>query len=69
VTIAEQIKAARTMAGWSQERLARHLGVAANTVAVQERGEVAWTAGTVWPDNLYTRTLRKWIEEVEETSP
>lgn len=58
--IAEQLKALRQQHGWSQEDLARELGVSFSTVN-------RWENGKAKPSRLAKKQIKRLLSEANET--
>ncbi|MFC2005327.1 multiprotein-bridging factor 1 family protein [Chloroflexota bacterium] len=57
--LAEKIKECRTRKGWSQENLARNIGVSVHTV-------LRWETGKTIPSPLAMEKLQKVLDDVLE---
>jgi transcriptional regulator with XRE-family HTH domain len=57
--LAAKIRECRDLKGWTQEQLARNIGVTLNTVQ-------RWESGKTIPSPLAMEKLQKWLEDVLE---
>ena len=55
--LADKIRQCRTLKGWTQEQLARNIGVSLNTVQ-------RWESGKTLPSSLAMEKLQKVLEDV-----
>jgi len=60
--IGEQVRAARTLLGWSQDKLAAHAHLTGSTVSAVERNKAGWAI-------MIRRTLQKAGVEFPEGEP
>ena len=60
-SLREDIRRCRNIKGWSQEQLARNLGVSWHTVQ-------RWESGKTKPSQLAMEKLKIWLYEIRESS-
>lgn len=60
-SLGEDIRRCRNIKGWSQEQLARNLGVSWHTVQ-------RWESGKTKPSQLAMEKLKIWLYEIRESS-
>jgi transcriptional regulator with XRE-family HTH domain len=66
MTTGEQIRAARTLLGWSQEKLAAHARLTGSTISAIERDKAGWESAAM----TIRRTLQQaGVEFVENGEP
>jgi transcriptional regulator with XRE-family HTH domain len=63
--IGEQVRAARTLLGWSQDKLAAHAHLTGSTVSAIERNKAGWESAAM----MIHRTLQKAGVEFPEGEP